>query len=882
MVRPVSVVAHTHWDREWYAPFESFRTRLAIVLDQLIAGLDADPSFRRFLLDGQLAVVDDYLAVRPEAAAAIRRLAAAGRLTMGPWYVLMDEFCVSGETIVRNLQLGLRRAEEFSGAMPVGYLPDMFGHTAQMPQILHLAGFGHAVVWRGVPAAVDRTGFWWHAPDGSTVRAEYLPVGYANGAFLPDDPAALLRRIEVHEAELASFFADDAAPLLLMNGTDHQPAQPGLAALLARANRDQDRYHFRQLSLAEHLAEAPTEGLPSWRGELRSGARANVLMGVLSNRVDVKIAAAVAERELERVAEPLATLWLPGGEWPGTLLDEAWLAMIRNSAHDSICACSADSVGRAVLHRYDGATALAREVTERALALADMASGTPGLVVINPGPVPASATVEAVVAGTDPLPGTQVLEHIPGGSEERTGVGADLGRILGELTADGWLANGRGVDVEIHPGAGGLDIVLASDATRPASLSTASVMAEAWAHAGAGRHAPLRVRVERRAAQRVAARVTDVPGYGWAAFRPAPLDATAVRSGDTWLDNSLARIEVDPELGTFSLNGLPGLDRLVDGGDAGDTYNYSPPRHDTVVDRPDRVTVRLIEAGPIRGRIEVGRRFTWPASLDDGRRAGQATVEILTCLELRAGESVARLTTSFDNPCRDHRLRAWFPLPERADHTVAECAFATVRRGPPEGGPHEPALATYPSTRFVTAGGLTVTHEGLLEYELAEDGTALALTLLRCTGILSRPAPSGRPNMAGPADPLDGPQLLGRQRMRYAVVAGTTDPWRLADLAWLPLQVRRASGTGPLAASGSRLEVRGAEVSALHRAEGAIEIRVFNPTDEPATVEIVGHSGWLVDLRGQRLEQWVGRFGLRPWGVATARLDAASLDRQPL
>src|SRR6202011_139027 len=104
----------------------------------------------------------------------------------------MDEFLVSGETMIRNLQLGLRRGEALGGAMAVGYLPDMFGHVAQMPQLLRLAGFEHAVVWRGVPAALDRSAFWWQAPDGSTVRAEYLRVGYGNGAAMPDDAKALL------------------------------------------------------------------------------------------------------------------------------------------------------------------------------------------------------------------------------------------------------------------------------------------------------------------------------------------------------------------------------------------------------------------------------------------------------------------------------------------------------------------------------------------------------------------------------------------------------------------------------------------------------------------------------------------------------------------
>ena len=66
--------------------------------------------------------------------------------------------------------------------MRVGYLPDMFGHVAQMPQILRRAGLADAVVWRGVPAAIDRHAFRWEAPDGSWVRAEYLPSGYGNAA----------------------------------------------------------------------------------------------------------------------------------------------------------------------------------------------------------------------------------------------------------------------------------------------------------------------------------------------------------------------------------------------------------------------------------------------------------------------------------------------------------------------------------------------------------------------------------------------------------------------------------------------------------------------------------------------------------------------------
>jgi hypothetical protein len=747
-----------------------------------------------------------------------------------------------------------------------------------MPQLLCQAGLAHAVVWRGVPAAIKSTGFWWAAPDGSTVRAEYLPVGYANGAFLPNAAADLLRRLQAHEAELQPFLADDSTPLLLMNGTDHQPIQPEMPALLVAANQAQDHFEFRQVSLPEYLDAAPGRDLPYWEGELRSGARANLLMGVLSNRVDVKAAAARAERQLERIAEPLATLWLPAARWPDDLVREAWMAMIRNAAHDSICACSADAVVRAVRYRYDSATSLAEEVTGLALELAGLGLGRAGPVVINPGAVEASGVVEAVLPGHAPLPGTQVLDVVPTAVEERRATGADLGRVLGELTADGWLPDGLVVDARVAYEDGIVRLTFGVDAARPPSLDLASVRAEAWAQAGAHRQEPLVVKVERQASQRVAARVSAIPGYGWAALRPDLPDGQAVRAGPTWLENAACRVEVDAETGTFSLNGLAGLDLLVDGGDAGDTYTYSPPGVDTVVDRPDSVTITLIEGGPVRGRLQVRRQFTWPREVRHGQRVGEETVQVVTDIELRAAEALVRLSTAFDNRSRDHRLRAWFPLPQRASGTVAECAYATVTRGPAEGGRHEVARATYPARRFVTAGGLTITHEGLLEYELEKDGTALALTLLRSTGMLSRPAPASRPNVAGPTLTLEDPQLVGPHRVRYAVAVDASDPWRLADLAWLPLPVVYASGTGTLPASGRRLTVRGAEVSALHRVDGAIELRVFNPTPAATVVEVPGHRGWLVDLRGQPVEAWTDTFALRPWGIATARLEAASLD----
>ena len=138
--RRIAIVPHSHWDREWYESYQEFRLNLVDMLDTLLPLLESDASYPYFMLDGQMAVVDDYLEVRPEAEPRLRALAAAGRISMGPWYILMDEFLSSGETIIRNLEMGIVRGAAFGGVMDVGYLPDMFGHIAQMPQILRAGG----------------------------------------------------------------------------------------------------------------------------------------------------------------------------------------------------------------------------------------------------------------------------------------------------------------------------------------------------------------------------------------------------------------------------------------------------------------------------------------------------------------------------------------------------------------------------------------------------------------------------------------------------------------------------------------------------------------------------------------------------------------------
>jgi hypothetical protein len=334
----------------------------------------------RFTLDGQLATVDDYLEIRPEAEGRIRALVEAERLAIGPWQTLADEFLVSGETIVRNLEAGRGRAEAFGGAMEVGYLPDMFGHIAQMPQILRAAGIGIAVLWRGVPAAVDSHVFAWEAPDGSVVRAEYLPEGgYSNAAWaFGEDGEGLAAVVE----RLQPWFGEDT--VLAMVGTDHMPPVRDLPARVPADGRIG--------TLAEYLTETGTEGRPRVRGELRSAARANLLPNVVSARIDIKQACARAERALERYAEPLQALY--GGEWPNEFLRLAWSRLFQNAAHDSVCGCSADAVSTQVLVRYAEAEQIADELTRRALARIAAQAPLESFVVVNPSPHERTEVVE--------------------------------------------------------------------------------------------------------------------------------------------------------------------------------------------------------------------------------------------------------------------------------------------------------------------------------------------------------------------------------------------------------------------------------------------------------------------------------------------------------
>ena len=914
----IIVVPHTHWDREWYEPFQRFRLRLVALLDDVFDRMAQDDR-QRFTLDGQLAAVDDYLEVRPERQEQVAALVRAGRLAIGPWQILLDEFLCSGENIVRNLERGLARSAALGGAMPVGYLPDMFGHIAQMPQILAGAGLAHACVFRGVPERVRSNAFAWLAPDGTAIRTEYLPGGYGNAAGLMDDPRLVTRRATDLAARLRGWLLDgDATPVLAMYGTDHAAPAPDAPDLLAGAGMAGT--HLRLGTLAEYFATQPTtvDGLPTVRGELRSHARANILPGVISVRAHLKRAMARAERQVERYAEPLAALY--GGASTQRFLDMAWSRLIDASCHDSVTGCGCDETAEQVAARLAEADQLGRAVCD--LVGARLAAAVPrdAYLLFNPTPTARTALVRldveapvdggpvGVVGADGGVTPAQILNRARTLLADDLVPAADLPAVLTRV-------HGR----ELY----GEEIVAWSVSPDDATLTfavarhgdpTFDVEDVRLALAAASGPDHWRVRIVAAARLTVAALV-DVPALGHAAIRPVALPShdpaagqAAVTVAGRTIDNGLLHVEVaeDGTLRLFTPDGLSvdGLGRIVDGGDVGDSYNYAPPAADELVDKPRAVRTDVVHEGPVIGVLDVVREYRWPvaADIDAGSRAvDREAITVTTRVELRAGERFLRLRIDFDNRCGDHRVRLHMPLPSPAASSYAEGQFAVVERGlTAEGGGGEVPLPTFPASGFVAAGGdqggLAVLLTQPTEYELTDSGRELAITVLRSIGMLSRNRHALRDEPAGPQLPTPLAQCRGARSVELAVqpfrgtwhsagVLEAAEAYRHEVLAFPG--AAEVSAALPAPVTGLTVGGQGVVLTSIRDRSGRTELRLIaqTPIETTAVIragrgvrgasrcDLLGRPGEPLSVDGNGLV----RLPLRGWEIATVQLDLAGL-----
>jgi len=915
------VVPHTHWDREWYRPFEEFRYRLVRLVDGLLDLLESEPRFRHFMLDGQTIAAEDYLEVRPEARGRLVKHVESGRLLLGPWTVLPDEWLVSGEALVRNLRNGLRTAERLGGAMRVGYVPDQFGHVGQLPQIF--AGFGlrTAVLWRGVGENVRETLFDWEAPDGTSVLTAYLRRGYGNADHLPRDPEALERRLR---KEVASLGRRSRVPtLLLMNGTDHAAPDPGVPAALERALAALPDVTAEIGTLPGYLdrvgAEVPAER-PRHRGELRSGLRAPLLPGCASARMPQKRADFENDRLLVHHLEPLAA-WLQalGGDADPGMLDYLWRLALENHPHDSICGCSVDAVHEQMEARFarvrEGAGALLERVC------ADLARRTRApegegrpFAVWSPGrggPTPVEAMVEV-----DEDPGTAGepawhLRRADGSPVEARVERREGARALLDLEVPpqaAWFLADRDLDELFGHALQDLRCSRQGDrlalllALGRAPLPDAELSArrravrEALQEPGLERVA---LRAVRRA--RLAVRFVDaLPGTGLRTYRlcrgraPAPRSPGAVcerlPDGSLRLRNGSLEIEAHPDgrVSAARRDGEAAVDelfRLVSEGDRGDEYNFDPVPGAPVVDRPTHVELEPLEQEGPCASLRWRARFALPAGLSDDRASrSDEYVETPVEVRLRLWRDLDRidLRVDLDHRTRDERLRLWLRAPHAVERLRVESAFELAERpveppGPEAGGrpPAEWPVGATPQRRLAEVEGAgrstVVANRGLPEVEALRDGEGagwLAVTLLRAVGWLSRDDLVLRPGHAGPGLPTPGAQVPGPHRAEVSlrwVPAG--DPERVHEalrFANPPLCFPLAPGAeGPLA-DGDRLvelDHPAAVISAVEPdREGSCLVRLWNASADRVQASLRWKAGGRlerVDLEGRPLSNAV-------------------------
>jgi alpha-mannosidase len=323
-----------------------------------------------------------------------------------------------------------------------------------------------------------------------------------------------------------------------------------------------------------------------------------------------------------------------------------------------------------------------------------------------------------------------------------------------------------------------------------------------------------------------------------------------------------------------------GLNRILDGGDCGDEYNYGPPAIDRLTS-PCLKRVTLIR-GPVQQSLEVEMELKSPLSLTPDRKSRsqeQVILPITTTITLSKNVPRVDIRTALVNNARDHRLRIHFPAPFTTNIGSQDGHFEVVDRRvelPPFDDTWvEQPRPEVPQRAFTDVSdgktGLMIANRGLPEVEVlknAQGNAEIALTLLRCIGWLSRDDFSTRKGHAGPFIETPGAQLPGQWFFDYSIIPHSGG-WNTAFWqAYAFNNPLRAVSTGMHAGNLS---------SALSFVEAAPEtfvISAVKPTE-------VGHA-WLV--RGYNITDDPIRVTLKPWNPfkKVALVNLAEANQSPL
>ena len=754
--KTVLVLSHTHWDREWYEPFESFRFRLVKAMDRLIEILQKDSGYECFNLDGQLVVLEDYLEIRPEMRETLQKLVKSGRIGIGPWYVQADEFLSDGESLIRNLLLGMQLAREFGEVQKLAYLPDTFGHNSQIPQIARQFGISSSLIWRGVSGDEMPWEFIWEGADGSSLYTYRLPErqGYCNMAFTPEgapvDPAFFVNSAD-------EFIKNSATGIVvLMDGCDHTEPDVKILPLIEYIGSKDSFFSCRQALFNDLSRELErkiplSQKIPILHGELRRvntskrGYFNFILPNVLSSRCDNKRENFEALNLLESYAEPLASFaWLAGRKYPRSFLTKAWKLILQNLAHDSIGGCSVDEVHRDVSHRFSQSKEIAQNVVRDSMASLCSVTGdgeNSSFVLFNPSPCISNTVELDVDLPANVLEDSSKLPTVK--DEDGKEIEFQISSMKRAEKALGFL--GRSAPIE-----------------KVVSLK-----------------GYLDVKIEGLSFKRFYIELSDRPvNYRKCEEETLPQ-----------LENRCMSVRVLPDGVIEILNKATGekvySNLFEDSGDAGDGYVYSRPAFDSLATSSNSLQeIEVLDNGPLSKSLRLHYSMLIPNGLTEkglSRSTLKRELPLQCTLKLRKDSGVLEIETVVENYCENHRLQVdfWKEKPGKAIFYKTPFDIVTSAKDRVQQAPNSNWIEDEP-VAFPNGGlfgeiktsdefdGFAVSTRGINEFESSAKG--LKLTLFRAVGHLASPYPlSCMKRAAGPKIETPEAQMKGSLVFSYAL-----------------------------------------------------------------------------------------------------------------
>ena len=904
------VIAHTHWDREWYYTFDKYRLRLVRCIDKALALFREKPGFHSFMLDGQVAPVDDYLEIRPEKREELIRRVKERRLIIGPWYIQPDEFLVNEESLVRNLMLGIREAQRYGGCMKIGYLPDTFGHTVQLPQILRGFGIDVFVFHRGLGPAFEELGtpFIWQAPDGSSVIALFLYGGYCNLMKIPPDPDKAVEHVKALYERWKNYLRISVMPGMV--GCDHHLPRDYLPEVISELKSRSDLPVEIKMGTLEEVAEAARKesgNLKTYSGELLSSHYHVVLYGTWSSRVYLKQLNFESEVLLTYFVEPLWTIaWILGAKHPREFIWRAWKYLILSQPHDSICGCSTDEVHKECEARLLKAKTLAEEL----LQCTGRDFGILGCYV-------------KYCAGFDQE--WHALTYI--NSKIDLSFEEDANFYVVAYNTLPWKRRSV-IKLKIRPYEVDEEFVDALMRIAPEGYEITRKMVkekgliridfqDVMLKDSKGNVIPCQYRVLPDETVELSW-IDELPAMGYKAYavlaRSSMSMESDIRWGNDFIENEYFKVEFDLERGGAlriidkrSGEVYEGLNVIEDNGDKGDGYDYSPPDVDEVIKSDAcKASLEIVEKGPVLVTAKVSLSMKVPVSLTpDRKRRSESRVNLPVTFYVTLYSKVPRVDvrTVVFNVAKDHRLRVVFPTGVNTPKHWVKTHYCVLER--PNKTPHyyirpdgtKAPVETYPMRLWVDVNdgrrGLCIAARGLHEYEVrdGEKGSEIAITLMRCVGWLSKPDLLTRPVGAGPEIATPDAQCFGERVFEYSIIphTGSWHESRIHKLAQeyavYPIAHEDLPHRGELPTEKSFLEVEGDPliVSTFKKSEEGedVVVRLYNPSSKyvRATLKLYKAPGevWLSNLNEEKvtkLEVSGEKFEveLSPYKIVTLRV----------